>query len=176
MRVITISCNRHFLHCSLKPVALHLSLFTKFKGGLLPNSKPLFSEADIISSYTRADAIQDGILVVDPIEALRREAGIKYHCAMTAELFEAINPNASEKMLGQDLEGRVWDMLVMFRMAVRKAQNATTIPFSFIVRRKKGPRGADLVIATAQCGPGDAAEPVITFMLEAIRSADPCAQ
>jgi hypothetical protein len=50
----------------------------------------LFDDAEIISRYTRAQAIEDGILVdmtAEPFGDLAREAGLKWPIAMTATAF-----------------------------------------------------------------------------------------
>jgi hypothetical protein len=53
-------------------------------------SPSLFDDAEIISMYTRAQAIEDGILVdmtQEPFGALAREAGLKWPIAMTMTAF-----------------------------------------------------------------------------------------
>ena len=46
----------------------------------------LVSEDDVISRYTRAQAIEDGVLV--DVSELAREAGFRFPVAMTPESFE----------------------------------------------------------------------------------------
>ena len=41
----------------------------------------MFEEADLIHSYTRADALRDGVLI--DVSAVAREAGIRYPVALT---------------------------------------------------------------------------------------------
>lgn len=118
---------------------------------------------NVISTYSRAEAIADGVLIDAPLNGLAKEAGIRFHCAMTAGLFGAINPNSDESRMGQDLEGRLWDMLTMFKLAARKSQGSE-IRFSFLIQRIHW-RKPILMEVIAHCGPGDNLEPVITFML-----------
>lgn len=122
----------------------------------------MFTEADLIHSYSRAQAIDNGVLIDVPVNALSHEAGIKYDCAMTAQVYALLNPTDQEKAIGQDLEGRIWDMLTMFKVSTRAAQNASELFFSMLVNR--GPRRMETLFLRATIGPGDDGEPVITFM------------
>lgn len=117
---------------------------------------------EIISKYTRMDAIQDGVLIDAPLNALAKEYGIKFHCAMTAGLFSKVNPTERESAMGQDLTGRLWDVLSVFRFTARGTQGDR---FHFPVRIQRTPRKSENLWIKAICGPGDQGEPVITFML-----------
>ena len=121
---------------------------------------------NVIFSYTRAQALDDGVLIDAPITALAKEAGFKWHCAMTAELFGEINPTADERQAGQDLQGRIWDLLTMFKHAIKRAKLQTSeLVFDFSVQRVSGNKFSnELVRVRAHCGPGDTPEPVLTFM------------
>jgi hypothetical protein len=46
----------------------------------------MFEEADLIYSYTRADALRDGVLI--DLTATAREAGICWPVALTAAAWE----------------------------------------------------------------------------------------
>jgi hypothetical protein len=135
-----------------------------------------FTEADlqadqpmgpIIFSYTRAQAIEDGVLVdlMQPeTEPLVREAGFRFPIAMTAAAFsEAVAPIDGELPPGQDLKGRLWDVLMLLKAAIRAYDNTDRIHFTVSVfdGTKTNP-----VQLWALCGPGDDLEPVITLMLE----------
>ncbi len=122
---------------------------------------------EVIYAYTRAQAIADGVLVdlmQGEMADLVREAGFRFPIAMTAEAFEdyvELTPKAQEA--GNDLKGRLWDVLYMLKMAIRKQQgNASEIAFQFFcVTDRIKPK---LCTLKAICGPGDQGEPVITIM------------
>ena len=121
---------------------------------------PIFGE--VIYSYSRAQAIEDGVLV--DISTLRpdlvQNAGIKFPVAMTSEVWEecVVVPEGVE---AQDLTGRLWDVLFMFR-TVAKHFEGDTLLFQLYVRNDN--RGPKRVRLKAVCGPGDQGEPCITIM------------
>jgi hypothetical protein len=68
----------------------------------------MFEEADLIHSYTRADALRDGVLI--DVSPTAREAGIRYPVALTRAAWGrcvAVPPG----VLCQDESGRLWDVL-----------------------------------------------------------------
>ena len=123
----------------------------------------LFKDAEIISAYTRANALEDGVLV--DISSLAKEAGFNSPVAVTRALFEILDPEEDLKSEGQDLNGRVWDMLWIFRNEIRKSNGGDTINFTplFILRPNGSPEPVKL---WAKAGPGDNMELVMTIMLE----------
>ena len=68
----------------------------------------LFGE--IIHSYSRAQAIEDGVLV--DVTEMAREAGFKWPFAMTAEVYALIN-DIPKKYKHEDIKGRLWDVLML---------------------------------------------------------------
>lgn len=124
----------------------------------------------VISSYTRADALQDGVLVEVPRD-LCREAGVVIPVATTAGVWNLIDPGNLDTMPGQSVTGRTWDLLWMFRNAARRSRDQSVILFQclFLLHIPR----SDGVVSTrrkcitfrAVCGPGDRGEPVITIML-----------
>jgi len=83
-----------------------------------PFSEPLFTEDDLIYAYTRAQAIEDGVLV--DVSETAREAGFRWPVALTAEVWGLIE-NIPPRFEGiQDVEGRLWDVLWMAKMATRR--------------------------------------------------------
>lgn len=126
----------------------------------------LFDDADVISTYSRAQAIEDGVLVdlrQGELEALVKEAGFKYPVACTVEVFsECIELTDAAKRAGNDIKGRLWDVLWMLKNAIRRAPaGMTRIPFTvLVVNERVRPTPTQLV---AVCGPGDNMEPVITI-------------
>ncbi len=130
---------------------------------------------EVIFAYTRADALRDGVLVAVP-QALATEAGIRVPVAVTSAVWDGyISPHYLADLPGQSVEGRLWDLLWMFTLAVRYARKTSSLQFKtiFITLREhsgdaEGPvRKVDheTVTIKALCGPGDDGEPVITIML-----------
>lgn len=124
----------------------------------------------IIFSYTRAMAIEDGVLVdltgQDESAKLVREAGFKLPVAMTATAFsEAVGPIGSELPTGQSWRGRLWDVLMMLRHAVCLNRNTDRVHFKVSVDTDGTGQHNKLVELWALIGPGDTADPVLTIML-----------
>ena len=125
-------------------------------------SKGFWDDAEVIYAYTRAQALEDGVLV--DVSETAREAGIRFPVALTRAVW-AEYVEVPEGVLGQDDRGRLWDILWMFRCAAAKFQGDTLF-FKLYVRNRNGELSRrDLVTLKAICGPGDDAEPVITIML-----------
>ena len=129
-------------------------------------SEDLFGEP--ISVYTRRQAIEDGVLVnlMQPeTVGLVREAGFRFPVAMTIGAFCATVSEPDKPLpAGQDLQGRLWDVLWMLKLAIKSAEPGNDrVKFTVVVwdgkRRNK-------VSMWSLCGPGDNGEPVITIMLE----------
>ncbi len=118
-----------------------------------------------ISTYTRAQALEDGDLV--DVSETAREAGIRFPVALTRAVWiscvEVPRNAKGQPVPCQDEQGRLWDVLSMTRFAIRVAPAGRDIlPVRLRVRQRAGHR---LVTLKAVCGPGDDAEPVITIML-----------
>lgn len=115
----------------------------------------------VVYSYTRTQALEDGQLV--DVTEQAREAGIRYPVAVTRALWDKhiVPPKKLEGW--QDIEGRLWDVLVLFRYRARQAHGDR---FTFVVlfqehmNRPPFRRQVKAIV-----GPGDNAEPVITLML-----------
>jgi hypothetical protein len=139
----------------------------------------MFDEWDVISAYTRAQAIADGALVdlTDATDAGgRRLSPFRYPVAMTAAAFgravaaggEWRRTAAGEEDLVlsgcQDFAGRVWDVLWLLVCAIRQAPAGDTVRFAVAVLTD-GVRTRETVALKSVCVPGDHGEPVITIML-----------
>lgn len=145
------------------------------------------NEYDMIHTYSRRQAIDDGLLVQlsgvgyqgDPkIPAACQEAGFKFPIAMTAQAFtKCVTPleGSSETLApGQDLQGRLWDVLNMLRYAIKRGGgDCDTVLFHLLVvpnvldtpaGGKRHPR-AKRVTLKSVCGPEDDLSPCITIML-----------
>ena len=121
----------------------------------------MFEDADLIYSYTRADAIRDGVLI--DVSTVAREAGLKCPVALTRAAWErcvAVPPG----VLCQDEAGRLWDVLWLLACAARRG-GGPEVRFGVHVRNDNRERTPPLVRLKALCGPGDQGEPVLTVML-----------
>ncbi len=117
----------------------------------------------VIYSYTRAQAIADGVQV--EVSTTAREAGITFPVFLTRTVFDAyvsVPPNVT----AQDEAGRLWDILWMLRFAIRQSRaGAERLPFALYVRNDN--HRAKLVKLVATCGPLDIddPQPAITIMM-----------
>jgi hypothetical protein len=123
----------------------------------------LFKDAKIISSYTRSQALEDGVLI--DVSETAREAGFKCSIAVTEGVFAVLNPTEELKAQGQDFEGRLWDLLIVLRWQIGKKPDWTdTVKFAPLFVRRAG-SSAEPIDMWAKAGPGDKMELVITVML-----------
>ena len=150
----------------------------------MPND--FWSDADIIDSYTRRQAIEDGVLVQlsgpgyqgDPwVPEMVAEAGFRYPVAMTATTFcryvAPLEGDGEELAPCQDIQGRLWDVLWMLKAAIRRIQAPKAI-LHFSLRvvpnvpanyAKPNPPRPKLVHLKAVGGPDDDGSPCLTIML-----------
>lgn len=116
---------------------------------------------EYIFSYTRAQAIEDGVLF--DVTETAREAGITFPTALTTAVFEKY-VRVPDGVDGQDTSGRLWDILWMLRYGITQSKDhGSEIFFELHVRNDN--RAAQKVTLKALCGPGDNTEPTITVML-----------
>ncbi len=122
---------------------------------------------EVIYAYTRAHAIEDGVLV--DVTETAKEAGIKYPTAVTEALWNGyIEPRERLKDLGQSVQGRLWDVLFLFAFAARGSPKGCSELFysvNFLTDRG-GSCEQETVKIKAVCGPSDDGSPCITLMLE----------
>ena len=116
---------------------------------------------EVIYAYTRAQAIEDGELI--DVSAVAREAGIRFPVALTRAAWGKC-VEVPPGVQCQDEQGRLWDVLHMFRLAAHRADDSLII-FRLHVRNDNRERTPPLVTLKAICGPGDDPAPVITIML-----------
>ncbi len=131
-----------------------------------PGCHNLFGE--VIYSYTRAQAIDDGVLI-DATE-MARDAGFKWPLALTAAAWAdsvAWSDADNERQVYQDQSGRLWDVLFMASYAIQTANNDNRqLKFGLqrIPRNGRSTTSQRLILKLI-LGPGDGGEPVITIML-----------
>ena len=119
------------------------------------------SEWKLIHVYTRAQALADGVLV--DASRLAPEAGFKVPVALTAAAWELCVTVPSGAKAAQDETGRLWDVLMMCRYAIR-GQKLEECDLRFGLAVVTG-RGSELVTLKAVMGPGDDGRPCLTIML-----------
>ena len=123
---------------------------------------------DLIYSYTRAQAIEDGVLI-DATE-MAIDAGFQWPVALTAAAWAdcvAWSDADNERQAYQDQSGRLWDVLFMACYAIRTAKNRDQqLPFDLyrIPRNGRATKSQRLTLKLI-LGPDDNGEPVITIML-----------
>jgi hypothetical protein len=130
----------------------------------MPDLTEIFGE--VISSYSRKQAIEDGVLI--DVSETAREAGIKFPVAVTRAVWEDCcewtDADAKAKYYGQSVSGRLWDVVSMLRFAIRAGGSRDTIYYKLSRIPRPGHGAKRLVILKSICGPGDTPEPVITIM------------
>ena len=118
---------------------------------------------EVIFSYTRAQAVADGVQV--EVTKTAQEAGIRFPVFLTRAVFDAyvtVPPGVE----AQDEAGRLWDIITMARFAIlRSRPGCDRLPVALYVRNDN--RRPRLVRLTAVCGPLDIddPQPAITVML-----------
>jgi hypothetical protein len=121
----------------------------------------------VIHTYTRAQAIADGVLA--DVTDTAREAGFRWPVALTAAVWDYCVAWPDDTGL-QDETGRLWDVLYMAHIAIRSIATGTTPPNRLPYELHVVPRGSTTGQALSQtlhlhAGPGDDGEPVVTIML-----------
>jgi len=123
---------------------------------------------NVISTYTRAQAIEDGVLV--DVGSKAQEAGFKWPVALTAAVWAdcvAWTEADSRKQVYQDESGRLWDVLYMASHAIRVSKRSGDRLLFQLYRVPRDGHSTEAVLVTLKLivGPGDAGETVITILL-----------
>jgi uncharacterized protein DUF6573 len=117
-------------------------------------------ENEIIYSYARKQAIDDGVLT--DVTELAKEAGFKCPVAFTSSVYER-HVRVPEDVVDQDETGRLWDVLWLLRYAAMKSPEKSELLFK--LSERAGNRGMEIVTLKAICGPDDDGELCLTVML-----------
>ena len=123
---------------------------------------------DIISTYTRAQAIEDGVLI--DVSPTAKEAGFEWSVAMTAGAWAdcvAWSDRDSQRQVYQDQSGRLWDVIFMAFQAISLSRETGDRLLFRLYRVPRDGHSTDAEVTTLKldAGPGDSGEPVITIML-----------
>ena len=86
---------------------------------------------NLIFSYTRAQAIEDGVLI--DVTAQAKETGFKIHTVVTDNLFHSyIAPPAGLEGEGQSIEGRLQDLLFRTLLAAKAIRDSDRAEFDVL--------------------------------------------
>jgi hypothetical protein len=123
---------------------------------------------EVISTYTRAQAIEDGVLI--DTGSMAQEAGFKWPVAVTSAAWAdciAWTEDDSDKQVYQDQSGRLWDVLFMASHAIRQGSGSGDRLLFKLYRVRRDGYSKEAILATLKLivGPGDQGEPVITILL-----------
>ncbi len=117
----------------------------------------------VIYSYTRAQAVADGVQV--DVTKTAQEAGIKFPMFLTRAVFDnyvAVPPDVT----GQDEAGRLWDLVWMARFAILRSHGHTDrLPVALYVRNDNHRAKLVKLIATCSALDIDDPQPALTLML-----------
>jgi hypothetical protein len=117
------------------------------------NSENVFG--DTIYSYSRKQAIEDGVLVdLSQIESVKQHW--RYPFACTDAVWMIIEEALEQP--SQDVSGICHDICTMAKLALKGSDDAEQVLFSVII-------GAQTNKLKLHCGPGDTPAPVLTLML-----------
>jgi hypothetical protein len=121
----------------------------------------------VISTYTRAQAIEDGVLI--DAGAMASEAGFKWPVALTAAVWAdcvAWSEDDSRRQIYQDESGRWWDVLYMASHAIRTSNDSGDRLLFKLYRVPRDGHSLEAALVTLRLivGPGDTGEPVITIL------------
>ena len=127
------------------------------------NTRNPFEDMPVIYSYTRKQAIEDGVLV--DLTNWASESGFTIPVACTSTVWhQYVVPPEGTKELGQSERGRCSDVLWMLFVAIKRSrQGGDRVMFEVIFLNAK--KRHETVQLKAICGPGDDGEPTLTLML-----------
>ena len=129
-------------------------------------STPLLTSNNLVYAYSRANALDDGVLV--DVSEVAKEAGFKLPCAVTRAVWDNLiewDPVDTKRQVVQDESGRLWDVLYRAALAARPSKESQIYFDLYVVPRDGKSKEAQFTSLKAVCGPGDTLDPVVTIML-----------
>ena len=118
---------------------------------------------EVIYSYTRAQAVADGVLV--EVTKTAQEAGIKFPMFLTRAVFDNYVA-VPEGVTGQDEAGRLWDLVWLTRFAIIRARpGVDRLPVALYVRNDNTRTKLVKLIATCGALDIDDPQPAITILM-----------
>lgn len=122
-----------------------------------------FEDGKVVYTYTRAQALEDGVLV-DLMQDEMTEVcqqHYKYPIACTLAVFEIMRKAVENKRYCNDYAGILHDILWMSR-SYKQQVDASTVLFQVIIVGSGNKKNHTFKLV---CHPGDKGEPVLTIML-----------
>ncbi len=120
----------------------------------------MFETTEVIYRYTRAQAIEDGVLI--DVTHTAEEAGFRVPVALTTAVWmDCVDWPIDDR--SQDMEGRLWDVLYLAAFEARRKRNSRRVVFQ-LLRVIRGSNQLFPVQLVLHIGSGDHGEPVITIM------------
>ena len=149
------------------PAGAIASVSSTDRNPTMPEPCNATQSAPVIDAYTRAQAIEDGILV--DVSDTAREAGFTIPVAITCTVWNRIIALPDGYRGFQDESGRLWDVLWMARHYALRASDSDRVTMCVLVRdiRKdlrdsnRAPRKHFPIVAIST---GDSGEAAITIM------------
>lgn len=132
------------------------------------DSDPIDDFGPVVITYTRAQAITDGVLI--DVTTMAKEAGFKWPVAVTNAVWDDCvawtGDDTEAQGTPQDQDGRLWDVVWMASWAIRSNKTGgDTLLFQLQrVPRDGKAKLPKLVKLKLVVGPGDRGEPVVTIM------------
>jgi len=121
-----------------------------------------FSDFTVISTYSRADALADGVLI--DITPTAKSYGFKLPFAISDAFYHGyLMPPEGLLGQGQSLEGRMHDLLTLAMVAARTGLEQDRVYFEVLFLMQPG--RTEKVRVVLHVGPGDAGEAVLTCCL-----------
>lgn len=122
----------------------------------------IFGDFDVIHSYTRADAIRDGVLIdiTANFPDISRQL-YKFPVACTAAIWAIVEAAVADKRHNNDYNGVIWDLLWMSQRGVVRKLDESQHIFRVIITGPGPRRYHDFKVT---CHGGDQGEPVLTIM------------
>ena len=110
---------------------------------------------EVVYSYSRKQAIEDGVLVdLSQVDSIKQHWKHPFACTSTVW---GIIESALQRP-GQDVSGICHDISTMAKLAIRSATDPELVRFSVIITGRTH-------ALKLHIGPGDTAAPVLTLML-----------
>lgn len=113
---------------------------------------------EIFHSYTRKQAIQDGILI--DITAESKEFGFVYPIAITDGLFAEL---ASNKPEYETYLARLNDALMLLYLKITHSKDESIVFYDMLITNAKGQK--ETLSLKCICDGGDDGKPVLTLMM-----------
>ena len=123
----------------------------------------MYSDFDVIHTYSRKEAISDGVLVDLSINFPEAGRLFKHPVACTSAVWALVEAAAENTRLHNTAAGIVWDLLYMSINGVTQRISDSEHLFCVAIPGAGPHRN---YILKANCGPSDDASPCITIMLE----------